>query len=97
MTAEINGTETIVIENLTDFRTNTLFGLKSTSTSYSYVPWYIATVNATYYLWSSYLSGYVVYTADTSALGVRPVVALKSTTETTGQSSSVWQLSAVSE
>lgn len=96
MTAEINGTEAEVIANLTDFTNNTLFGLPSTSTTYDYMPWYIATAYETYYLWNSYLSGYVVYTADTSALGVRPVVALKATTETTGKSNNVWQLSTVS-
>ncbi len=96
-TAQINGTETVVVDNLTDFRENTLFGIKSTSTSYSYVPWYIATKTETYYLWTSYLSGYVVYTNSSYEHGIRPVVTLKATTETTGQVSGVWQLSAVSE
>lgn len=91
-TAELNGTTAEVIKNLTDFRNNTLFGIKSTSTTYAYVPWYIATANESYYLWNSYLSGYVVYTADSSAFGIRPIVALKSTTEANGQVSSVWQI-----
>ena len=99
MTAEINNTTPIVIANVVDFRNNTLFAIPSTSTneSYKYVPWYIGTKNASYYLWASYMSGYIVYTAANDALGVRPVVALKATTETTGQLNGVWQLSAVSE
>lgn len=96
-TAEINGTDPVVIGNLTDFRTNTLFGITSTSSTYGYVPWYIATKTETYYLWASYTQGYVVYTNSSYEHGIRPVVALKATTETTGQSNGVWQLSAVSE
>lgn len=91
-TAEIEGTTATVVANLTDFTNNTLFGIPSTSTTYSYVPYYIATKTETYYLWASYLSGYVVYTNSSYEHGIRPMVALKATTETTGQVNGVWQL-----
>lgn len=76
--------------NETDVRSNDLLAIPSKDQSSGYGSYYLATATGGYYLWASYQSGYIVYTY--SFQGIRPVVTLKTTVETTGQSNSIWQI-----
>lgn len=79
--------------NGTEFDYNDLIHLKASGQTDIYVPYYVAgyTSNSSkYYLWIMYTEGAIVYTGNN--YGIRPVVSLKATVETSGQSSNVWQL-----
>ena len=73
---------------------NNLLAIPSQTSGY-YAAYHLATYT-TYdsdgldYLWNMRYAGGIVFTDDEH--GIRPVVTLKSTVETTGQSSSVWQI-----
>lgn len=62
-------------------------------TSGEYAAYYLATYmpTATTYLWNVRYAGGVIYTS--AEHGVRPVVSLKASVQTTGQVSGVWQMS----
>lgn len=66
-----------------------LISIPSTTSS-TYTSYYLATAEQSNYLWASYQSGCVVYTY--AKQGIRPVVSLKATVETSGKSGTVWQL-----
>ena len=66
-----------------------LISIPSTTTSI-YTSYYLATAEQSNYLWASYQSGCVVYTY--AKQGIRPVVSLKATVETSGKSGTIWQL-----
>ena len=73
---------------------NNLLAIPSQTSGY-YAAYHLATYT-TYdsdgldYLWNMRYGGGIVFTDYEH--GIRPVVTLKSTVETTGQSSSVWQI-----
>lgn len=74
--------------NAEDVSSNDLLAVPSTTAS-MYTSYFLAEAYGNY-VWASYSSGCVVYTYTKH--GVRPVVTLKTTVETSGQQNGVWQL-----
>lgn len=87
--ADIDDVWGSVTANATSLTSNNLLAIQST-TSGIYAPYYVATANATTYLWNVYTTGAIVYTDKVH--GIRPVVSLTSAVETTGQTNNVWQI-----
>ena len=75
-------------ENAEDVSSNDLLAVPSTTNS-MYTSYLLAEAYGNY-VWASYSSGCVVYTY--AKHGVRPVVTLTSTVETSGKTNGVWQL-----
>lgn len=71
---------------------NNLLAIPS-QTSGSYAAYHLATYttyNSLHYLWNVRYAGGVIFT--NTEHGIRPVVTLKTTVETTGKSSNIWQI-----
>lgn len=79
--------ETTNAKYLTD---NNLLAIPASDTS-GYVSYHLATIASSYYLWEVYYEGAIIYTSGDH--GVRPVVSLKASVITTGQTNGVWQIS----
>lgn len=79
--------ETTNAKYLTD---NNLLAIPASDTT-GYVSYHLATIASSYYLWEVYYEGAIIYTAGDH--GVRPVVSLKASVITTGQTNGVWQIS----
>ena len=79
-------------ENGQMLTTNNLLAIPS-QTSGSYAAYHLATYttyNSLQYLWNVRYAGGIIFT--NSEHGIRPVVTLKTTVETTGQTNNVWQI-----
>ena len=87
--ADIDAVWGSTTSNATYLTSNDLLVVLST-TSNTYAPYYVATANATSYLWSVYRSGAIIYTDKVQ--GVRVVVSLTNEVEKTGKTNNVWQI-----
>ena len=92
--ADLDGAWGSTTENGSYLTSNDLLAIPSQTSGY-YASYHVATYT-TYdsdgydYLWNVRYPGAIIFTSGEH--GIRPVVTLKTTVETTGQTSEVWQI-----